>query len=223
MEALVAGSAAGVCAGCVGHPLDTLKLLQQTKNHSFASATLVAIRNPRILIRGLAPSLAAQVVASGLLYGTYDAARRHLDAAAAGAVTGAVLAPATCWLEAWKCRAQAAGSVTRSALFATVLRCGLGNAAYFSAYELVAGWGVVTAGTAAGVAYWTLALPFDSIKSYQHVYGGSFAAAAIATRARLFAGWFPTILRAAPMNAVSFLAFTTTRDFLHTCWERRYV
>lgn len=208
-SSFLSGSFGGLMAGIIGHPLDTMKLMQQTRGHTFETALAVACRHPPALFRGLAPAIGVQIITSALLFGIYDRARDSgFSPTVAGAITGSVLAPFTGYLEALKCRAQVnSSSPARLGLCATALRCGVGNSAYFTAYEhLSSALPVGMAGTLAGVAYWTVALPLDNIKSRQQVDGTSFIAAArsISGPGRLWAGWTATILRAGPVSATCF-------------------
>lgn len=208
-SSFLSGSFGGLMAGIIGHPLDTMKLMQQTRGHTFETALALARRHPPALFRGLAPAIGVQIVTSALLFGVYDRARdTGFSPVVAGAITGSVLAPFTGYLEALKCRAQVNSSnPARLGLCATALRCGVGNSAYFTAYEHLSSLlPVGMAGTLAGVAYWTVALPLDNIKSRQQVDGTSFVAAArsISGPGRLWAGWTATILRAGPVSATCF-------------------
>lgn len=204
----LSGSFAGVVSGCVGHPLDTVKLLQQTSKLSLREACWRALT-----LRGLPASLGVQLVSSALLYGTYVQCRQYLSVEVSGAVTGATLAPFTCALEARKCQAQVQSRVRGTlGLAATMLRCGFGNAAFFSVYEST------TSGLIAGVAYWAVALPFDAVKSRQQVLGVSFSRAL--RLGHLWEGWLPVMLRAAPMSATSFAAFQLASD-LQAAFLRR--
>jgi len=243
-SAYLSGSVAGLASGVVGHPLDTLKLRVQMNPHVNAAGVSLAS-----LFRGLGPALGVQLVQSALLFGTYDRLRAAwhefgggtrssttTTAVVAGAATGALIAPATSYLEALKCRAQTLGtcvappSVTVG-LLATVLRCGAGNAAYFAVWEALSSSSdntdassVVVAGTAAGVAYWTVALPFDVVKSHQQVGNGALSVratvASLPARA-LVRGWLPAVCRAAPMSAACFAAFEAAQSAQAALLQRR--
>lgn len=199
----LSGSIGGLAAGAVGHPLDTIKVMQQTRGYTFQEAISAAYRSPPLLLRGLGPALGVQLVQTALLFGVYDYLRNLFGPVQAGAMTGLALAPATCLLESLKCRAQVSSASGNLGLFATALRCGVGNAAFFGTYDVIGPvlGGAAAGGAAAGVAYWTVALPLDRIKSIQQVDGVSFLNAL--TRAS-WVGWSATMLRAIPMSAVCF-------------------
>jgi hypothetical protein len=155
-------------------------------------------------------------------------------ASLSGFLTGGLMSPLVCPLEALKCRSQVAaapaaarlGSVRGllglySGYSATVLRCSVGNAAFFGVYALTkqldvnAGLG----GAAAGAAFWAAAMPFDVVKSRMQTAQQplSFTATfrqAVARREggglrwrALYAGLPVTLLRAVPMNAAVLLTY----------------
>ena len=161
----VSGSVAGVAGCVVGHPLDTIKVeLQNVVAHRSRAG---AGGSQRLLwetareaakaglFRGLAPAVVVQLLISGVLFGAHShitkvvsvcfdaagvAAPQPVAAATAGLITGGLISPITCPLEALKVRAQASKPLLgltdpARGLFAgwtaTVLRCSLGNVAYF--------------------------------------------------------------------------------------------
>ena len=121
----LAGASAGLVAGAVGHPLDTVKIAMQLDNTSRTlGATLrrVTHKEPRCLeparasrassqpalqaarhrtlMHGLNAALGSQLVATSLLFGTHDQLRSALGAtpcssSIAGALAGVLIAPAT--------------------------------------------------------------------------------------------------------------------------------
>jgi len=93
----------------------------------------------------------------------------------------------------------------------------------------VVGLGVVElllAGSAAGVAFWTVALPFDTVKSVMQVKGvkgrvGKEGMGAVARRlvreggvGRLFRGWPAAFGRAVPGSAATLATFDWVKDRL---------
>lgn len=160
-------------------------------------------------------------------------------AAMAGVVSGVAITPIVCPLEVLKCRAQASTSQGSTSVLAmarpleslrtlstgfkvTMLRCTVGNAAYFGAYEwvmdrkhneVVHPMRVVTGSALAGVAYWTAAMPIDVIKSRLQTGAqpaSGVKAAGVVHMMRdivvreglvgLWRGWQPAVLRAVPHN-----------------------
>ena len=227
----VSGSVAGLVGGLVGHPADTLKLRMQTLGLSLSEASVQAMAQPLSLFRGIGAGLATQFAVGSLLFGTYDNIKkklafkgdtfsdRLLKGLAAGSIAGLLLSPATSLLEMRKCQYQHGAmpmlSFATLGLTATAARCGAGNAAYFGVYESLKTFDVLFAGALAGVAYWTLAMPFDIVKSRQHCTGKTFIDTFRGIPlSQLWRGWTPAVLRALPMNALCFFAYQTTNDIL---------
>ena len=213
----VSGAIAGVVSGIVGHPADTMKVRIQIQGLT----VMEAARMP--LFQGLGAGVLCQVVVGSVLFGTYERIHSVVESAPmAGAFTGFCISPVTCVLESWKCRAQAMVTTGRLGLAPTAARCALGNAAYFSVYE--SGTDVLLTGTLAGVAYWSLALPFDVIKSQHQVglHGGDFFTTLVRLPpSHLWRGFLPAVLRAAPMNISCFAAYSASNDILASLFSPR--
>jgi len=115
-------------------------------------------------------------------------------------------------------------------LTGTLVREIPGNVAWFGVYELVSDSfktedghlpdiGCITAGAAAGVAYWTFPYPADTVKtriqiSSQQGYGAKTSFFQVLRSIvkeegvrGLYRGWGVTALRAAPSNAAVFMAY----------------
>ena len=297
-----AGCAAGVSGCIVGHPFDTVKLVQQTSKDrsSLRSATTSLLKSggPKALLSGLAPALAVQVLTSGFLFGAqasisilippnpmtltltltrtltqtlililtstcYKASVSNLvcrvftlggasneedknlisseyrlqqamavssvaTATVSGFLTGGLLAPIVCPLEAIKCRSQVNARSVSSSLFsgwsATVLRCSFGNAAFFGAYAITRSMDIHASigGAIAGAAFWVAGMPFDVIKSRMQTTQKSIGLVATFQQAvrqgqgirGLYAGLPVTLLRAVPMNAAVFLTYEAALEAL---------
>lgn len=265
----VAGCAAGVTGCIVGHPFDTVKLVQQTAQapltSSLAGSTsqLLKVGGHRALWAGLGPALATQVLTSGFLFGAQASisalvAKMMMRIGApltkkelmpseyrlqqamvvssvpcstlSGFLTGGLLSPLVCPLEAIKCRSQVAPTIhvqhvgSLSGLYsgytATVLRCSSGNAAFFGVYaltqqlEIHAGLG----GALAGAAFWIAGMPFDVIKSRMQTAQDPLPLMAVLRQAVqqgnggirvLYSGLPVTLIRAVPMNAAVLFTYET--------------
>jgi hypothetical protein len=77
-NSFVGGCVAGVVGCLVGHPFDTMKLIQQTSNQGRLSVRegykklTRTMGGHRALWRGLGPALTVQVITSGFLFGTQN-------------------------------------------------------------------------------------------------------------------------------------------------------
>jgi hypothetical protein len=261
-KSFVAGCAAGVTGCIVGHPFDTIKLVQQTSSAAAQTSSLAGSAKQLLLQSrggggggvwaGLFPALGVQVLTSGVLFGVQASVSASVAklfwaadgedpalipsefrlqqamavssvscASVSGFLTGGLLSPLVCPLEAIKCRSQVAAQIPAGRLglrglysgwTATVLRCSFGNAAFFGVYTLTqqldlhAGVG----GAIAGGAFWVAAMPFDVVKSRMQTARAPLSFAATFRQAVrqgkggvrvLYAGLPVTLLRAIPMNA----------------------
>ena len=158
-----------------------------------------------------------------------------------GFFTGGLLAPIVCPLEGFKCRAQVAmttpssssssspsifHSIKRlySGLTPSVLRCSIGNAAFFGVYALSQSADVNPGigGALAGAFFWIAGMPFDVLKSRMQTYSAinSNTQAKLPTLTQTFtqirkevgmrgfyAGLPVTLMRAVPMNAAVFVTY----------------
>ena len=218
-RSFIAGCASGLAGCVVGHPFDTIKLVQQTSMSAAqsslrASASKLMSGGFRTFWLGLGPALAVQALTCGFLFGAQaqisasvantmlgwgvvgetDVSAATLPseyrlqqamaissvscASLSGFLTGGVLSPLVCPLEAIKCRSQVAAKNTSAARLglaslysgytATVTRCSVGNAAFFGVYALTRqsdSIGAGLGGALAGTAFWIAAMPFDVVKS----------------------------------------------------------
>ena len=219
-RSFIAGCASGLAGCVVGHPFDTIKLVQQTSMSAAqsslrASASKLMSGGFRTFWLGLGPALAVQALTCGFLFGAQaqisasvantmlgwgvvgetDVSAATLPseyrlqqamaissvscASLSGFLTGGVLSPLVCPLEAIKCRSQVAAKNTSavrlfslaslySGYTATVTRCSVGNAAFFGVYALTRqsdSIGAGLGGALAGTAFWIAAMPFDVVKS----------------------------------------------------------
>jgi len=170
----------------------------------------------------------------------------------AGAIAGGALSIVTCPLEVIKCRLQVAGAPPMGPRFlhsslptslwrgmhATILRCSLGNFAFFGIFHAskeaygreLSPWETVCAGAVAGCGYWTVGYPFDLIKSQQQCSVGDalcgtrplptlseLAKQNVRERGLsngLFRGLGITLARAVPTSGVAWLTYCTMHKWL---------
>ena len=154
-------------------------------------------------------------------------------ATVSGFLTGGLLSPIVSPLEALKCRAQVATNSRFSPSLpstfksipnfsvnslswgyeASVLRCSVGNAAFFGVYAMLTQTDVSPAvgGAVAGAAFWVAGMPFDVLKSRMQTANPSgprpnlwstlIDTVAVNGVRGLYTGLPITLLRAVPMNA----------------------
>jgi hypothetical protein len=129
----ISGTAAGVIAGFVGHPLDTIRVRVQT--HPGLSGSAVAIardlikkEGARALFKGLVPQMIGYCSHSAIRFGVFGntkssnakpltALAKGCDAAVSGAKAGVCLSPIISVLELLKCRQQVSRQVPQPPLW----------------------------------------------------------------------------------------------------------
>jgi hypothetical protein len=228
-------AAAGATAGAVGRvveqPFDTIKVRLQLGQP--------LPRSLRELYRGLPAPLVAGCAEACTLFTVYrhvlnrlgdSFSTRLLAGGAAGAAAATFLTP----LELLKCRAQSAASSLGSRKLglmsvyrghsATLAREIPGTAAWFSAYNAarahlsrdgaVERWHAAAAGAVAGVCYWLLIYPFDTIKTHMQVHDVASPTRVLRSQLMtaagalgLYKGLGATLCRACPANAAIFFTY----------------
>eukprot|EP00026_Physarum_polycephalum_P011816 Phypoly_transcript_12060.p1 GENE.Phypoly_transcript_12060~~Phypoly_transcript_12060.p1 ORF type:complete len:130 (+),score=10.68 Phypoly_transcript_12060:775-1164(+) len=120
--------------------------------------------------------------------------------------------------------------------FATMLRESPGSSLWFVVYEATTKrlvppgqakndlpmWKLMIAGSMSGIAYWTAFFPADVIKTQAQTNNGpnqSFFRAFVDIVQRqgvqgLYHGYWVTVLRAIPSNALLFVSYELTKQFL---------
>ena len=128
----ISGTVAGVIAGFVGHPLDTIRVRVQTHQGVSGSAIsiardLVKKEGTRALLKGLAPQMIGYCTTSAIRFGVFGntkssntklitALAKGLDAGVSGAKAGVALSPIISVLELLKCRQQVSRQVVQPPL-----------------------------------------------------------------------------------------------------------
>ena len=126
-----AGTAAGVAAGFIGHPLDTIRVRMQTQRGAATTSALACARGivvkegARALFKGLAPQMLGYCSHSAIRFGVFGNAKPErspspltngLGATVSGAKAGVCLSPLISVLELLKCRQQVSRAVPQPPL-----------------------------------------------------------------------------------------------------------
>ena len=259
---------AGLVGGMVGsafiHPIDSLRVIsQRNMNNSLQQSLQQVYKNG--LRAGLLPALVTQSLMYSLLFGTQEyvhsfvvemtASREKtiLSSALAGSITEALISPLTCPLEVIKCRKQAGKLKTPPAmlfrgLLATMMRCSLGNAAFFACiyylgsgekreeseqgFDLNVNGKEALIGAVSGIAYWSVATPFDLIKNRQQTHPSSSPVPSVLQEARnamkergmglrtFWRGFDLAIARTVPMQAVVMMSYCACLRFLRSMSDK---
>ena len=220
----ISGSVAGVTAAVLGYPLDTIKTRLQTGGSLRPLKTL--LKTP---YKGFAGHLGVQVLANGVLFGTYDNVyrsiggdgdpsqcvgifpyinyARYIAACSAGVIESFFYTP----LEYYKICKQTGVTPNKSVFTgfgATIMRESLGNCIYFGVYYACRDHDMspMLAGGVAGGSYWVGVYPIDTYKSLKQS-GKNIRITIPGDYFRYYRGLSACLARAIPVNAITFWAF----------------
>lgn len=175
----LAGCFAGVVGCVVGHPFDTLKLVQQTSSGSISMICgyekLVKTGGHLALWRGLGPALAVQTITSGFLFGTQTS------------ITAKVSSSLGHW--GWL-----ANGINGEGNIGTLYQ--LQQAMSVSTVTCATFSGFLTGGLLA-----PLVCPLEGFKCRSQVNNGTYVKLNLG---RLYSGFFPSVLRCSFGNAAFF-------------------
>ena len=226
---VVAGTCGGVASIVVCHPLDTLRTRMQTGSGSLWQCGKELLRKEGIqgFYRGFWWPAVAQGLYKAIMFGVYGTAKRWtnetpvelaLCGGLAGGANAFVLTPIELvrnrqqvgsndsGLKIWRDVYRSRGLLGLYTGFgATLLRDVPGVAAYYLTFELFRDKNIVVAGALGGAAFWTLALPFDHIKSNLQVYSSSWRRPS--NILHLYVGYGSALLRGIPGAAVVFSVY----------------
>lgn len=185
LDHVLAGTVAGISSILVCHPLDTIRTRLQVSSE-YRGAWDCAIRLVReegftSLYRGMVGPVMAQGAYKAIMFGVYGFASSRtsqspLELFACGGLAGGANAVVLTPVELIRNRQQVstknflqtmreAKSLYRG-LGATLCRDVPGVGAYYLTFEfLKRDFGNFVAGAAGGFSFWTIALPFDHVKS----------------------------------------------------------
>jgi len=217
MNEALAGAVAGVFAGIIGQPFDTIKTMQQTSTKI----------NYRHLYKGFVAQTNVQICCNSLLFGVYGYSKDNIfktdnpvcykSAFLTGLIEGFVYTP----LEVIKTQKQLGIPIklncSLQSLYPCMLRESIGNCIYFTSYfyakdkllelDYSSNISILTAGGISGVCYWALIFPLDTIKSRM-----------FANKKQSFKGIYRglgiSLLRAVPVNCATFYGYELAYSWL---------
>lgn len=239
-----AGTCGGVASILVCHPLDTIRTRLQTSGRPGTAwscfESTVSEGGLRALYRGLLGPLMAQGLYKAIMFGVYGWAKGVLGSSrwelcAAGGLAGGVNALVLTPIELVRNRQQvstaALGDVVRTVtrragvvslwrgLGATLCRDVPGVGAYYLAFESFRGRTLgrnMVAGAVGGAAYWSVALPFDHVKSRLQVDDAATVSSILRTTplARFYIGYGSALARGIPGAAIVFSVYAAVVDWV---------
>lgn len=234
MEHVIAGTVGGMASILVCHPLDTIRTRLQVsrkyRNAIDCGLRMVKEEGVLSLYRGLLGPLAAQGAYKAIMFGVYGFAssrtsRKPVELFLCGGLAGGVNAVVLTPIELIRNRQQVstktfvetareAKSLYRG-LGATLCRDVPGVGAYYVTFEyLKASHGNFLAGSAGGFAFWTIALPFDHVKSRLQVDPTLTLRDIISHQplSRLYVGYPSALARGIPGAGIVFYVYGLVLD-----------
>lgn len=216
MNDALAGVVSGFVQTLLGHPLDTAKVLLQSRQ---ARAHNRALWTPRALYRGVAYPFLCSGVFSGVTFGVDDHVAKRLGGTgghfASGFAAGAVGAVLTAPVDLRKIRAQRGlpppprASLSFRGFVPTLWRESTACALYFGSYHALQerrGSNPLLHGGVAGVVSWLCTFPVDTVKT--RIQAGEVRSMAAGFRmGGLWCGIVPCLVRSFAVNACGFYVY----------------
>jgi hypothetical protein len=217
MQEFLSGCSSGIVQSLIGHPIDTVKVLQQNKQPFYS--------NPLHYYRGITYPTTFNILATGL---TFDINARVYNQTkcyyTSGFISGAVITPIIFMFDIGKLHHQTRPTEVLSwkrflkwnGIGTTLIRESFSTAIYMGIYfNMEERNGALVSGGCAGLASWTATYPIDVIKTrqmsmvdknltfYQGYKMGS-----------LWKGFMACAIRAVLVNAAGFWSYRKTIELL---------
>jgi len=206
----IAGCSSGVMQTLVGHPIDTVKILQQNRQplHS----------NFLHFYRGISYPIAFNLLATGMFF---DINTRFYQKTgsyySSGFLTGTVLSPMIFLFDIGKIHHQTRPTKRiplkrfsrLNGFAATAARESISNALYMGVYfNMEDRYGPLISGGWAGLASWTATYPIDVIKTRQMSHPeGNYSSYDAFKKGGLWRGYTACAIRAVLVNAAGFWTY----------------
>lgn len=186
------GGAVGVAQIVVGHPLDTIKVLQQN-NQS------IRLRYPQYY-RGAAYPFMCSVLFNATVFPIHE--RSTFESHYVSGACAGIVSPIVYLFDLAKIKRQVAKPIRWSkGLPMTFARETIAMSLYFGIYHDLKDHGIFVAGGVAGMLSWALTYPIDTIRSRQISQNIGIVRAA---KSNLYRGFGACMLRAFLVNGISF-------------------
>lgn len=216
MTEFLAGCCSGFIQTIVGHPIDTIKILQQTKQPFYT--------NIRYYYNGISYPMAFNLLCSGATFDIHTKYYRHTHCHYRGGFfTGLTVAPIIYFFDAGKIHYQlnpntmislsrfkninGMGATMARESFATSFYMGI----YFNYYER---YGPFAVGGFAGLMSWVLTYPLDVIKTRQ-MNNTKLTFVKAAALGNVWNGFTACAIRAVIVNAAGFWGYDKTVTFFN--------
>ena len=210
----IAGCSSGIVQSLIGHPIDTVKILQQNRQ-AFHSNFLH-------YYRGISYPTAFNLLATGI---TFDLNARIYQKTgsyySSGFLTGATLTPMIFLFDIGKIHHQTKPTERISlkhfsrtnGFAATTARESISNAFYMGVYfNMEERYGPLIGGGCAGLACWTMTYPIDVIKTRQMTHPErNYSFYDAFKKGSLWRGYTACAIRAVLVNAAGFWSYNKVK------------
>jgi len=215
MNEYIAGSVTGIVVSIIGHPLDTLKTIKQTKN-----SNLITPKTWYRVYNGISFPLAGSLVIHSSIFGTnqylYQKYNNHyVSGFMTGIITSSIITP----IELYKVCAQNMLPLKVNpykGFYSTLLRESIAGSIYFGAYNQMRSndINILVAGGLGGWFSWLSTYPIDVCKT--RIQSGKTNSIIESFRmGSLWKGFGYCSLRCIFANAAGFYAYEKTMDFIN--------
>ena len=205
----ISGMFSGLVQNIIGHPFDTIKVLQQNGKSPF-------LNNSAHYYRGLQYPTIMMMITQGInfdiLHKSYIYTNNYY---LSGMLSGIITSPFHYFFDYYKIKKQMNKKsfslneiVITKGKFATFLREAKAMSIYYGTYYYLIdkqNLSIMLAGSITGVLSWLFTYPFDVIKTRQMTYNISFIKAL--KKGNLFKGINICLLRAFSVNSIAFYSY----------------
>lgn len=215
MNEFFAGCSSGILQSLIGHPIDTAKVLKQTRTPMH--------KNFMYYYRGITYPTTFNILCTGITFDIHSRYKKYTGSHYYGGfLSGFTMAPIIYYFDVGKIHYQLNPKTPISlsqfkktnGIFATFARESISTAFYMGVYfDMVDNHGPLVSGGVAGLTSWTVTYPLDVIKTRQ--MSDQYASFRNAMRiGNLWNGFLFCAIRAVLCNAGGFWAYNNTQAYL---------
>ena len=215
MTEFLAGCSSGLIQSLVGHPIDTIKVLQQTRRPFY--------KNPFLYYRGISYPTTFNLLCTGVTFDIHSRMRKITGSHYSGGfITGLFVAPIIYYFDVGKIHYQLnpKSKISLSNFFkingmmATLARESISTAFYMGVYfNNEERYGPLISGGMAGLTSWSVTYPLDVIKTRQ-MNNEKISFTSAFKMGNLWSGFTACAIRAVLANACGFWSYKKTIEYL---------
>jgi solute carrier family 25 carnitine/acylcarnitine transporter 20/29 len=218
MTEFLAGCSSGIVQSLIGHPIDTIKILQQNREAFY--------KNPLHYYRGLSYPTAFNLLATGVTFDLNSRIKKLTGSHySSGFITGGLIAPVIFLFDVGKIHHQMNPTkflswrkfLNPNGIWATLIRESVSNGFYMGIYfDMEERNGALLSGGIAGLACWTVTYPIDVIKTRQMTHAEQNLSFYNAYKmGGLWKGFTACAIRAVLVNAAGFWTYNKIKGLEH--------